>query len=418
MLATLWAVSIAPAAPPDDAARRALGGAPLLRAAEHAPRVALGTIEEPGAIDRSGWAAWLRVERELAAPAPTAVGASGAAPAVTERVRIGWEEVAPDRPPRFAAGERVLVALEPLPGWSLWRQRFPKHDALAVAADGQAFLRGPTRISVDWIARWRALLPADREAAPGTAVLAGLIAGAEPPLAEAALARLGEIPGLAERLDAPATAALSAAITDTQRPPELRLGVIALVGAGRIEALRPALPPLAEAGPPWAAAAWQALAELDGGLPVEVLRGLLDRSDPGVRAVAVAHGRGTPLAARVARLAREDAAPEVRAAAVRALVVAPDPETLELGFALLADPAAEVRAAAARAVGAYGADVVPRLRAMAEASTGQAASGPMGALSFAGPAGSEALIALSRTHPDPSTRQLARLFAGLELREH
>jgi hypothetical protein len=226
---------------------RAAGGAPLLRAAEAAERVVLGRFEAPAAVDASGWIAWLRIERELAPSEPAASG---------ERIRVAWEELVPDRPPRFAAGERALVALEPLPGWSLWRRRIPDGNALGIAAAGQAFLRAPDPASLEGLADWLAVPAADRETAAGAAVLAGLVADAESALSLAAIDRLGAFPGLASRLGDDALSDLRRAVSDPKRPVELRLRIVALAARGRIESLRTALVPLTEAGSPIAAAAW------------------------------------------------------------------------------------------------------------------------------------------------------------------
>lgn len=398
------------AATADDPRAPAAGGAPLLRAAEDAAQLLLGTIEGPRALDATGWTAVLRVERDLDAPGPVADGT---------RQRIAWEELAPGRAARFRAEERVLVALEPLPAASLWRRRFPEGDARAVAAAGAAFLRAPDAETTGGLAAWRALPAAEREDTAGARALAALVARAAPPIALAAVQRLAELPGLASRLDADATALLATALGDASRPLTLRVALVDLAGARGLATLRPALDPLAQAGAPLAGPAWDAIARLDGTLPEPTLRALLDESDPAVRTVAVRVAADTALAPRAADLARRDPAAEVRAAAVAALL-APgrDDAHLELGFAALSDPAPAVRAAAAVAVGARGAAVVPRLRALAEERRGAQASGALTALGYAGSEGQAALRALAHEHPDPATRQLARLIAGLPLQEH
>jgi len=312
----------------------------------------------------------------------------------------------------------VLVALVPLPGWSLWRQRFPRRDALAVAGDGHAFLRAPDPATTEALARWRSLPPAERDAAPGAGALAGLIARGAPTLAEAAVARLAEIPGLATQLDESALKDLSAALADPARPDAVRLAVLRLAGAQRIAALRPAVAARTDGGPPLAAAAWTALADLDGGLPEATLRRLLASDDAEVRAVAAGRSAGTTLEARAGELARRDPAAVVRAAAVRSLVATRRPAHIELAFEALSDAAPEVRTEAAQGLGALGSEVVPRLRAMADASSGRDAAGALTALAYAGPEGRAALREIARTHPDPGTRQAARLFAGEPLREH
>ncbi|RIK96123.1 MAG: hypothetical protein DCC71_22635, partial [Proteobacteria bacterium] len=138
-------------------------------------------------MDRHGHRATLAVERDLAEPGPRAT---------PESVTIGWEELAEGRVPRFRAGERVLVALEKLPGHSIWRQRFPKRDALAVAGGGAAFLRDPDAATVDRLARYLAVAPAEREEAPGVEALAAIVAHATDALARGAVARLESIAGL------------------------------------------------------------------------------------------------------------------------------------------------------------------------------------------------------------------------------
>lgn len=397
----------------ERAAPPASGGAPLLRAAAGARRVLAGSIEAPAALDRSGWAAWLRVEREL--PAPAARGTD--APA-GERVRIAWEELVPGRPPRFRDGERVLVALEPLPGWSLWRQRLPRRDALAVAERGQAFLRDPDPATIETLARWRALAAEERDGPAGAGALAELVARAATPLAEAAVAELATLPGLATRLGDDGVRALAAALADPGRGEPVRLALLRLAGAQRIAALHPAVAARTEEGPPLAAAAWEALAALDGGLPEATLRRLLTSPDPGVRAVAAARAPGSALEPQAARLARRDPAPEVRAAAVAALAGTRRPEHVELAFEALGDPAPEVRGRAAQALGALGDGVVPRLREIAEGGAGPRTASALAALAFTGPEGRAALRAIARSHPDAATRQLARLYAGEKLDGH
>lgn len=371
----------------------------------------VGTIAEPAALDRSGWSAGLQVERELA---PGAIGA----PATGQRLVITWEELAPARPPRFAAGDRVLLALVPLPDGSLWRQRFPRRDALAVGGDGHAFLRAPDEATIEGVTRWRTLSALERDGTPGAAALAGLVARGGAPLAEAAVARLAEIPGLATRLDETAVADLTAALTVPGRPDAVRLALLGITGAQRIDALRPAVVARTTGGPPLAAAAWEALADLDGGLPEETLRRLLASDDPEVRAVAARRAAGTPLEARAAELARRDPAPIVRAAAVGALVGTRQPKGIELAFDALSDSAPEVRGAAAQGLGAIGPEVVPRLLALAQGTSGPTAAGAITALSYAGAEGRDALHEIGESHPDPATRQLARLFSGEEIHQH
>jgi hypothetical protein len=399
-----------PVAPAVGSAPPAAGGALLLRGAERAARVVVGVVEvDPARIDQHGFAATLRVERELRPPPEPG-------PAT---LRIAWEELAPARRPRFEAGGRVVVALEPLPSGSLWRQRFPKRDALAVAENGSAFLRDPDAATIDGLARFCALAPDERDAAPGVAALAALAAGGAPPLAEAAVARLAEIPGLGNRLDAEATAALANAIDAATRPEAVRVGLLSLAGERRLAALRPAAERASRSAPPLAAAGWQAVAAIDGGLDAERLRALLAGRDAGVRAVAVAWAVGTPEEPTARRLARSDPVAEVRAAAVRALLDDRSPDALEIGLEALFDSDPAVRAQAAQSVARYGPEVVPRLRELALSRSGAATAGPMAALALAGPAGLDVLRELSHEHPDEDAQAMARLMLGRDPRhEH
>jgi hypothetical protein len=387
----------------------AQGGVALLRGAETARRTLVARVESVGPVDAQARRAALAVERDLASDAPAAPG---------ETVAIAWEELAEGRPDRFQRGERLLVALDPLPGQSLWRQRFPKRDALAVAERGAAFLRDPDDVTVDRLARYLHVAPAERSEAPGVEALAAIAAGAAAPLAEGAVQRLEAIPGLATKLREPAAAALGGAIASAQRPEALRRALLRLAASRRLDALREPIRAVADAGPTLAGEAWSALAAIDGGLPADIVKQLLGSDDAGVRAVAVRHAEGTPEEPRALAGARSDPSPEVRAAALEALIPTRNPEALEAGYAALFDRDAEVRVAASQTLGQLGAEVVPRLRELALARSGPEASGPLGALAFAGPEGQAALLELSHTHPDARTRGLARLLLGLDPKAH
>jgi hypothetical protein len=373
--------------------------------------VVVARVESVAPVDRHGMRADLALERDVTP------GAAATAPDAA-RLAIGWEELAESRPPRFRAGERILVALVPLPGHSIWRQRFPKRDAMAVAEDGRAFLREPDAASIERLARYLRVAPEERAEAPGAEALAALIADAAEPLAVAAVQRLDAIPGLAGKLREPAAASLGAAIADPARGEPLRRALLRLAGTRRLDALRGPLQQVAAAGPPLAGEAWAALAAIDGGIPADRVRELLASADPAVRAVAVRFAPGTPEEPRALALVAGDPAPEVRAAAVAAVVATREPAALDAGYTALFDRDANVRLAAAQALGALGADVVPKLRELALARSGQDASGPLGALAFAGSEGQAALLELSHTHPDEPTRGLARLLLGLDPKQH
>src|SRR5690606_15489150 len=150
----------------------------------------------------------------------------------------------------------------------------------AVAEQGQAFLREPDPATIEALARWRALAAGERDGPAGADALAELVARAAAPLAEAATAELAALPGLPTRLGDGGVQALADALADGARGEPVRLALLRLAGAQRIAALRPAVAARTEEGPPLAAAAWEALAALDGGLPEATLRRLLASPDP------------------------------------------------------------------------------------------------------------------------------------------
>jgi HEAT repeat protein len=312
----------------------------------------------------------------------------------------------------------VLVALAPLPGWSLWRQRFPDGKALAVAAEGAAFLRDPDAATADAVARYLRVAPIERSEAPGVEALARLVADAADPVARGAVERLEGITGLGTKLREPAAAALGAAIADESRSEPLRRALLALGAGRRLDALRPSIAALAERRGALSGAAWAALAEIDGGLPVETAKRLLDDPDPEVRAVGARYAMGTGEQARAVERIRSDPAPVVRATAAEFGIATGDPAAVTAGYAALFDRDPAVRLAAGRALGKLGAETVPRLRELALERSGEAASGPLGALAFAGPEGQAALLELSHTHPDEATRGLARMLLGLDPKKH
>lgn len=408
LAALVFVTAGAPVASAKRETPRAVGGAALLRGAETARRTVVARVGAVEPIDAQGRRASLAIERDLADPS----GASA-----PETVAIGWEELAQGRPSRFAEGERILVALDPLPGYSLWRKRFPDGKALAVAAEGAAFVRDPDAATIDALARYLRVAPAERDEAPGVEGLARLVAEAADPLALGAAERLAAVAGLATRLREPAADALGAAIANPARSETLRLTLLSLAGARRLDALRPAIQKASEQGPPLAGPAWAALAAIDGALPADTVKRLIGDPDAGVRAVAVQHAADTTEQARAITAIRGDPAPEVRAAAC-ALIATRDPTALAAGYDALFDRDANVRLAAGRALGALGGETVPHLRELALGRSTPDASGPLGALAFGGPEGQAALIELSLSHPDEKTRGLAKMLLGQDPRKH
>jgi hypothetical protein len=391
---------------PAQATEPAAGGPPFLAASESATATVVGVVRKPVHVDLSGFGAELEIERTLAGAAP-----GGAAQ------RIAWEELAPSRPSRFSEGDRILVALVPLPSASIWLQRFPRSPesapVLAVAADGDAFVRSPDAETVTRLERFLVLDAPGRDAAPGASALASLIAGAQPVvLATSAVTRLDQIAGLETKLDADAREQLRTAALDPHRPRDVRVALLELFGRRRLTAFRPTLEQLAQPGSPLEADALAALGALDGGLSPEVAERLLTRGDPAVRVVAVRYVTGPKAEERVAGLVRSDPSPEVRAAATQVIVARRGAGAVQDALPALSDPDRSVRAAGAYALGAIGEPAVPALKQLALTRGPDDAAAAIAALSLAGKPGAIALVEIAKTHPNPKVRTLAQFALG------
>lgn len=371
-----------------------------MRATEAGPQLVVGVVMDPRPLDDHGWAARLQVEQALAGPATPG-----------QSLPIGWEELARSRPPRFAAGGRILVALAPLPPSSLWHQRFPAGDALAVAGDGQAFLREPDAATISLVARWSKIGASEREGPAGVAALAALWSGAAPAVAEGALERLAQIPGLDGKLYGEAADTLASGLANTARPLPLREGIVRLAGARRLGALQPTLERLARRGDPLEAPAVDALGAIAGGLPADRVRSLLSRPEASLRVVGARWARGPQLDG-VSLMVKGDLSPEVRAASVVALFDQQGMAAFDVAAQGLFDPDPAVRAVTAKRIGEVGSTAVPGLVALVEARGMPDAAAPIAALGLTGSAGRSALQQIATTHADRRVRDAARMALG------
>ena len=362
--------------------------------------VVVGTLHEVGQLDVHGYAAVIEVERDLAGSL-----ASGA------RVRLGWEELSRGRAPRFADGDRVVVALAELPTWSLWRKRFPDPaDTFAVAAQGDAFLRAPDDATLAGLAR---LLGAEDDRAR-LAALAGMVRAGDPALAGTAAALLDADAHLDDRLSGAARGDLSSTLADPTRPETLRARVLALAASHRMVELRPAVVALTRAPGPLEAPAWDARAALDGALSSEQVAALLGRSEPALRVVAVRHARGTASEPDVPALVTADASPDVRATAAVVWVEWKGEAGVEAAVPALFDPHRPVRGRVAQAIAQVGSPVVPRMLALLDGADPDRAVGPVTVLRYAGPQGVAALRQQAGAHADPKVRKLILFALGQE----
>lgn len=387
------------------AAPPAPGGGPLLEAAEGGEATVLGTVGAVSRLDPRAHAAPLQVRQVLAGT----VRAGSA-------LRIAWEEISARRPVRFREGDRVLVVLEPLPGGSLWRSRFPDGRARAVAARGNAFLREPDGATVESLAAYLSVAPAERTGPRGARRLLDVAARADAIVAASALLRLKAIHDLDAKLDAPAVSRFATLLAKPDRPRSLRLQALTLAAERRLRAVREAIAPLAAPGSELEPEALAALARIDGGLPRSRAGPLLERPEAAVRAAVARYGGDGVADARRVALMKADPAPEVRAAAVESLVRRRGSSALDDAVPLLFDPDEGVRRSAGAGVGSMGGAAVPRLRKLLEQRPFEEPSelaGVVLALSLAGPDGQGALRDVHRSHPDERIRKLAGLGLGI-----
>ena len=172
----------------------AAGGVRLIEALERVPVAVIGEVKKAAQLDLHGHSARLEIETALVGPLR-----SGRA------LWIAWEELSPSRPPRFRDGDRVLVALESLPGVSLWLERIPdwemRSNTLLVAMRGDAFLRNPSVGSVNLLAHYLALPRDEKLGAAGAGLLARLAADGELPLAISSIEHIARISQLDARLE-------------------------------------------------------------------------------------------------------------------------------------------------------------------------------------------------------------------------
>ncbi|MEE8311914.1 MAG: HEAT repeat domain-containing protein, partial [Candidatus Binatia bacterium] len=387
------------------AAQPAAGSNGILAAADAGARVVVGRTGEPRKLDVHGSIVNVRVGQVLAGNVEAG-----------ESLSIVWEELSSSRPSRFEKGGRILVCLEPLPGSSIWRKRLPtpaeRSGVMAVAGGGDAFVRDPAAPVVYALGHYLALGIEARGQAPGLAYLVDLVATADEGLAAEALAKLAAHDDLGSRLADGSQKVLVSSAAVAGRPERLRLGVLNLAGQRRLVAARAELVALTLGGPPVDAAAWMALGEIDGGLESGRDRALLESDRADMRRVGVRFLEGANVRLRLAAVAREDASPLVRSAAVARLVEDFGVAAIDDVLPSLADPDDGVRTAAAAKIGSLGAPVVPRLVAIIDDGSARARDGAVVALSFAGPDGTVALQRIAADHPDERTRKLAGLALG------
>lgn len=386
-------------------ATRAAGSVGLVQALETAPAAIVAEVVETRRLDHHAWAATLVVETAL----------SGGLVRGTQ-VPIAWEELASSRRPRFAPSERILVALEPLPGASIWLARIPdpkvRGVTLSPTSKGNAFLRSPSSGTLRILQHYLALSTEGRADTPGSGYLAELAARAELPVAVSAVARLREHPELDSRLEPGSARLLVEALFRPDSAPALADAIVDLVGALQLESLRKPLEGAASQDTLAPPAVYTALARLDGQLSQESTERLL-RTEASHRAVAARFAGGPNSTNLLGQLIRTDPDAAVRSAAIERLLELDGKAALPRVAAGLYDRERDVRMTAAQGLGALGADSVSELQRVAEVGDREAAQAAVVGLMLTKSAeGTEALGQIAEEHPDETIRTLARVALG------
>jgi len=388
---------------------RAAGGVRLLEAMETSPASVVVVVEGTRLLGGSGHAAIVRVEDPIVGKV-----------AIGTKLPIAWEELAAARAPRFRPGDRVLMALEPLPGASIWLSRLPDPEerakTLSVAMRGDAFLRSPSLGTANLIDHYLALLPADRSGAHGIGYLAQLAALAEIPLAVDAVVRLGTLSDLDATLTPPVARQLAGALVRGDATPALEDALVDLIDRQRLLSMRDPLGALIAGDELAPAIVYAALAKLEGGLSPERTAKLLAQAPERYRQVGARNASGANAHDTLRALIRRDPSAAVRVSAIDRLVELRGEEAIPTVADALRDSQPAVRASAARKLGALGAAAVPELQRVVEANDADAARAAVVALALTGTAeGTAALAEIADGHPDESLRKLARVALGGDL---
>jgi len=393
---------------------RARGGVQLVLALERAPVSVVANVEKVRELAGSGRSATLQVESSIVGET-----ASG------DRLGIAWEELAASRAPRFQPGERVLVALQALPGASVWLARIPdaseRAATLAVAMRGDAFLRDPSPGEVLLLQHYLALALPERNGAAGVVYLARLAASAQIPLAADAVARLDARSDLDASLTVDSAGRLVLALMREDATPEFEGALLTLIANHQPSALREQLtgmlvriglmaPDGGGLPPP---ILYAALARYEGGLSPAQSSDLTLQTRESYRRIGARSASGEQADALLRSLLQRDPAASVRVAAIERLVELRGDAAIASVVGALYDPESAVRVTAAKELGSLGAVAVPELRRVADGNDLDAARSAVAGLMWSGTdEGREALRELSAEHPDDSVRMLADIALG------
>jgi HEAT repeat protein len=410
-LCSLLVVGVSGGASAEEA--RARGGVQLVFAMERAPVTVVAKVEKVRELAGSGRSATLRVESPVVGEFTPG-----------DRLGIAWEELAASRAPRFQTGDRVLVALEPLPGASVWLARIPdaseRAATLTVAMRGDAFLPNPSPGEVLLLQHYLALAAKERAGATGVVYLAKLAAGAQLPLAEDAVVRLDARSDLDQHLSEAAVDRLVLALLRDDATPEFENALLMLIANHQPSALRARLRVLLTRldlmvgdGGIAPRILYAALARYDDGLSAQQSAELTLQVSEGYRRIGARSASGERADDLLRSLLQSDPAASVRASAIERLVELRGDAVISSVVGALYDSDSGVRVTAAKQLGSLGASAVPELHRIADGNDLDAARAAIAGLMWSGSdAGSDALHELAAGHPDDSVRMLADLALG------
>lgn len=368
---------------------------------ERASAIVVGKLQNVRRLDSYAYAALLQVDRVLEGVAPG------------PPMRILWEQPLATRPPHFYDGDEVLLAVDVVvPGTisdGVAGASDSSSSVFEVAGGGEAFFRLPDLQSLLLFRAYLSLPPAQRSTAIGVSALVRLVASATLRLREAALERLGEIDALEAKLGSDAKQILLLILANEDQPIEIRRGVLLMIGQQRLVSLRNDLISLLDTRPAVEPEILGALAQLEGGLPADLVERSLKRHNSAVRAAAVRFAAAGSIDDRLPAILRSDRSPRVRAEAARALARRGGTGRLRLAAEGLWDADAVVRGASARAIGERGKDVVPLLKGIVWSGSVQAAEAAVLGLAVAGSGSEPALMDVAARYPGAELRQLAWL---------
>lgn len=362
--------------------------------------LAAGEIQAPTKVDLHGYSAKLVVDQALSGHVH-----------LGETLSIGWEELSEGRPARFDEKDRVLVCLEPMPNYSLWKKRFPaeKGTVWAVCGRGQSFLRDPNGATTYLLRHFLGLGSSGVSDPAGQAYLGRLAAEGSEPVAFEAVKLLAT--NQAQLADRATIDPLLEAVRNPDRDRELRQQAFLVLGHRKAKDARERLEKLTVKGFDLRASAIHSVALIDGGIPKDTVQRYLSDEEAEVRGVAVLYSDKDDTKT-LRKILTEDPDTLVRILAINKVFQLYQIDALDDVLPLLGDPDDKIRAAAAKGSGGLGAPAIPRLKEVALGDNFRAAQGAVLAISLTGKAGMETMGDLAHNHPDKRIQALAKFTLG------